>query len=680
MFELQKRKPSQGVTGHLHEQKKSASAEKEHPKQNPVWQSLALRTPLVQPKLSVSQPNDPYEREADRVADHVMRIPAPSINSVPTLTSVASGQAQRKCSQCDEEERKLQRKEKGASADAVAHAPSSVNETLSSPGRPLDPVSRTFFEPRFGRDFSDVRVHTDARAAASARNVSALAYTVGRNIVFAAGQYAPSASGGRRLLAHELSHVVQQADGLLQRTPDPSALAEFDTRAAELKKHKVYLALGFTSKKQVGEIITEARKRDNALYFIEKLELLFNTPEKSQKEQAEAFSQETSEAAATEATRLSSKTNQARAGAEEAVSKDPTRVWTKAKGQDGTTFLIDARDVTNIAIQAKVRLVKAGPRTKAEDVTRVKSLQDAIEKRSSTMGYSLDLEFVETSGPDVFTVQVDTSKWTVSTNWIGDDIGLAHELHHLLGLEEDRYNYIEAHAENPQMTIPDRIHWFRQEFNKVIENNPLSMMSSGHYVPLDDDVCMVAGFRNKADIDACVEKRKEARIGKFGPALGKAAKGAFKAHEILSGILPASPHDKAGEPTMNQLKQQQATSLALHIFGKPVSLEYATDVVGATRYELMMWNLLLVAELTPGCDANPALSQKVTPRILLCPSFFDLGVEQQSEALLREAVHRAGVGTTTTDSLCPAAGCGQVCVDDNNAHAWVRFVKCIESM
>jgi len=89
--------------------------------------------------------------------------------------------------------------------------PSVVSEVLSSPGQPLDSSARAFMQPRFGRDFGDVRVHTGPKASDSARAVNALAYTVGPNIVFAAGQYNPATQEGRRLLAHELAHTVQQA-------------------------------------------------------------------------------------------------------------------------------------------------------------------------------------------------------------------------------------------------------------------------------------------------------------------------------------------------------------------------------------------------------------------------------------------------------------------------------------
>jgi len=83
--------------------------------------------------------------------------------------------------------------------------------SLKGGGQPFDPVTHAFFEPLFGSDFSQVRIHTDTRAAESARAVNARAFTVGKDVVFGAGQYAPGRSEGRRLLAHELTHVVQQS-------------------------------------------------------------------------------------------------------------------------------------------------------------------------------------------------------------------------------------------------------------------------------------------------------------------------------------------------------------------------------------------------------------------------------------------------------------------------------------
>jgi hypothetical protein len=117
----------------------------------------------------------------------------------------------------------LQRKAAGSALSASV--PPLVHDVLRSPGQPLDPYAREYMEPRFGHDFGRVQVHTDARAADSARAVHALAYTVGRDIVFAAGQYSPRTEAGRRLITHELHHVVQQGGEArgLQTQKDPSA-------------------------------------------------------------------------------------------------------------------------------------------------------------------------------------------------------------------------------------------------------------------------------------------------------------------------------------------------------------------------------------------------------------------------------------------------------------------------
>jgi hypothetical protein len=102
------------------------------------------------------------------------------------------------------------------SAIADKEATSLVKPVISSQGKPLDEQTRAFMEPRFGHDFSQVRVHTDTQASESARAINASAYTVGNNIVFGSHQYAPETSQGQKLLAHELTHVVQQ-------NPDPVA-------------------------------------------------------------------------------------------------------------------------------------------------------------------------------------------------------------------------------------------------------------------------------------------------------------------------------------------------------------------------------------------------------------------------------------------------------------------------
>ena len=128
-------------------------------------------------------------------------------------TSVRTGLLQRKCAcggQCsDRDEKKVHRQSIGSVPGGMA--PSIVHEVISAPGQSLSKSTRDFFEPRFGSDFSQVRVHTDARARESASAVNALAYTVGRDIVFNSGQFQPHTQSGQRLIAHELTHTLQSA-------------------------------------------------------------------------------------------------------------------------------------------------------------------------------------------------------------------------------------------------------------------------------------------------------------------------------------------------------------------------------------------------------------------------------------------------------------------------------------
>ena len=118
------------------------------------------------------------------------------------------GAAAGKCGECAKKESQLQRRSAGGAGPQAV--PTVVNEVVGSAGRPLDAPTRTFMESKLGHDFSRVRVHTDARAAESARAVGAVAYTVGRDIAFDTGRYAPGTREGRQLLAHELTHVAQQ--------------------------------------------------------------------------------------------------------------------------------------------------------------------------------------------------------------------------------------------------------------------------------------------------------------------------------------------------------------------------------------------------------------------------------------------------------------------------------------
>lgn len=160
-------------------------------------------SPNVQTKLAISTPGDEYEQEADELAGQVMRMPDPMV--------------QRQCKGCsdalapspsdEEDEPQIQRQANGEGG--TGEVASDFTSRLGA-GAPLDTASRAYFEPRFGHDFGNVRIHDGPQADRAAASVQARAFTVGRDVVFAAGEHDPGSEGGKRLLAHELTHVVQQ--------------------------------------------------------------------------------------------------------------------------------------------------------------------------------------------------------------------------------------------------------------------------------------------------------------------------------------------------------------------------------------------------------------------------------------------------------------------------------------
>jgi len=200
-----------------------------------------IKSGALQAKLKIGQPGDRYEQEADRVADAVMRMPDPKLQRQPEneeeeetvqtkpladqitslvqrqeeppeeeeelQTKALNGMVQRQAE--DEEEETLQTK--AAPTPTVGATTHAKIQSLKGGGQPLPPNQRTFYESRLGHDFSGVRIHAGTQAADTAQSVQAKAFTLGNNIVFNTGQYSPNNQKGKKLLAHELTHVVQQS-------------------------------------------------------------------------------------------------------------------------------------------------------------------------------------------------------------------------------------------------------------------------------------------------------------------------------------------------------------------------------------------------------------------------------------------------------------------------------------
>jgi len=174
-----------------------------------VQVKFGMREPVVQPKLAINQPGDMYEQEADQMADSVMRMPSHKNENI-VFKEFNHDAVQTKCAACEENEKEVQRKEKN---ERIIFNSSQVENYMSnahSKGLALPSEARNYFEPRFGYDFSKVKIHTDAEANRSAQSINAQAYTSANNIVFNQNQFSPNSDNGKKLLAHELTHVVQQ--------------------------------------------------------------------------------------------------------------------------------------------------------------------------------------------------------------------------------------------------------------------------------------------------------------------------------------------------------------------------------------------------------------------------------------------------------------------------------------
>lgn len=190
----------------------------------------------MQAKLAVSRPGDGYEQEADHISEQVMRMPEPKVQRACACGGGCSGC---QTGQPSQEHQRLQTKHVGSGDLGQAAAPPIVHEVLRSPGHPLDMATRAFMEPRFGQDFSRVRIHADLRASHAADAAQAQAFTFGGDIVFGSGKFAPSTPGGQKLLAHELTHVVQQGAANAATQSPAEAAGEGATEAGNLLTSRV---------------------------------------------------------------------------------------------------------------------------------------------------------------------------------------------------------------------------------------------------------------------------------------------------------------------------------------------------------------------------------------------------------------------------------------------------------
>ncbi len=224
------REQNEGMPIHLSQASKAGAPLAGESPPTAIW---SRGGPQVQTKLEIGGVDDPLEHEADAMADRIMRMPLGDVGRMPMsqvqfqgVSALPISKVQRKCAACEQEDEKIQRKPSSQAGAGQANAAltQQIHNTRGQ-GQSLDGETRSQMEQGFGRDFSQVNIHTGAYAAQMSRELNAKAFTVGSDIYFNAGQYHPASAEGKHLLAHELTHTIQQHAGIgrkIQRQWDPA--------------------------------------------------------------------------------------------------------------------------------------------------------------------------------------------------------------------------------------------------------------------------------------------------------------------------------------------------------------------------------------------------------------------------------------------------------------------------
>ena len=188
------------------------------PSRSSLQARAMIRSPTIQTNLAISQPGDIHEREAEHAAQQVMGMAHSGEPAAEVAPRTRPTDEEVRTETVPNARDEKQPQTRGLASGGASEVAADLTRRLG-PGAPLDPASRRYFEPRFAHDFGSVRIHNGPHAASAAASIQACAFTLGRDVVFAAGAYAPSSDNGRRLLAHELAHVVQQSSPNRGRSP-----------------------------------------------------------------------------------------------------------------------------------------------------------------------------------------------------------------------------------------------------------------------------------------------------------------------------------------------------------------------------------------------------------------------------------------------------------------------------
>ncbi len=589
----------------------------------------------MQRQLTVGKENDPLEHEADAVANKVMRMPEQNF-------------VQRKCAACEGEE-KLQRKPLSETVTPFIQAKSDNtpivnNQTAQSiayskgSGSAMDSHTNSFMSSRFGKDFSDVKIHTGGEAVQLSRDVNAKAFTTGKDIYFNEGQYQPNTDRGKNLLAHELTHTIQQNHfNVIQRACSAEDQVKYDEVAANIKtlpyylntpKHPKAIFTPSQAKQKADDIIAKAKGRDNCLYYIQFLQMLFSTAEEAPGEIGDTFRKIMTDSADAETERLKKEPDADR-NFEENATRDIKRTGrTIRNAKNNKIYYVDSSDINNIYVFIQVKL-----NGNENDTRKVKQMEDGIEKAASISGYTVNLEFTEKSGADVFETDVDPTQWPTAGNWVMGVDALAHELHHLLNLP-DRYNYIESHSENKKMFIANRIHWFTEEFNRTEDiNKSNSLMGKGNLI-MAEDVCKVINPNDAVAEADCITKRKALDYPAY--AIKSAAFGKVqRLFEVIAGFIPATLlNPRADEHTIPLARETILKTAALE-FGQEVSADFLYEGLSGIKTLIASALIQMESRTDPRCIGQNIEINKSPVAFIICPSFMGLSKNDQLHEIIR---------------------------------------------
>jgi hypothetical protein len=249
----------------------------------------------IQTKLKIGEPGDKYEQEADRIADEVMRMPEPSIQRqikpeeeeemvyTKTIASQITPLVKRQADFLEEEEEEILQPKHSSSQVTIAIPAIEVGiqSLRQNSGQPLSADLRAFMEPRFGRNFSNIRIHTGSQAEQLSRSLNAGAFTIGNDIILRTRQFNPESNSGKKLLAHELTHTIQQGavqnvrstvGGVIQRgDPEESAQPSVENEEdQDFVKELLNLPL---QEAFIGQVKKILKKKGNSIDFIDKMAL-----------------------------------------------------------------------------------------------------------------------------------------------------------------------------------------------------------------------------------------------------------------------------------------------------------------------------------------------------------------------------------------------------------------------